>query len=57
MNSRLYDLLDTFHLRKRLLAMDSSVEDIDDIDYKQVDSILIKEKEKSTEFLKKALEG
>lgn len=57
MNSRLYDLLDTFHLRKRLLAMDSSVEDIDDIDYKQVDSILTKEKEKSTNFLKKALEG
>lgn len=57
MNSRLYDLLDTFHLRNRLLAMDSSVEDIDDIDYKQVDSILTKEKEKSTNFLKKALEG
>lgn len=37
--------------------MDSSVEDIDDIDYKQVDSILTKEKEKSTNFLKKALEG
>lgn len=57
MNSRLYDLLDTFHLKNRLLVMDSSIKAIGDIDYKQVDSILAKEKEKSTNFLKEALEG
>lgn len=57
MNSRLYDLLDTFHLRNRLLVMDSTIETTDDIDYKRVDNILTKEKEKSTNFLKKALEG
>lgn len=57
MNSRLYDLLDTFELKSRLIRLAGEIDTIGDIDYARVNEILDCEKAKSVFFLKNALEG
>lgn len=57
MNSRLYDLLDTFQLKNRLVNIDDIIESVDNIDYKVVDGILADKKAKSMNFLRDALKG
>lgn len=55
MNSRLYDLLDTFELKDRLINDYENLNDVGEIDYSYVNIILDKEKNKSLSFLKKSL--
>lgn len=60
MNSRIYDLLKIVKLENRIIDIDNinSINDINlnsKIDYDKVHKLLEKEKEKSTNFLKKAL--
>lgn len=55
MNSRLYDLLDTFELKDRLINDYENLDDIGEIDYSSVNILLDKEKNKSLSYLKKSL--
>lgn len=56
MNSRLYDLLDTFGLNDRLIMKPLQINDVI-INYENVNQILLDKKEKALVFLNKALEG
>lgn len=57
MNSRLYDLLDTFELKDRLITNPQSINEAKEINYKNVNFILKDKKRKALDFLSKALEG
>lgn len=55
MNSRIETLISTFKMQNRLSSEIGSIDDIFNIDFKQVDKILKAEQKKSLEFLKDAL--
>lgn len=58
MNSRILELLDLFGLRERQVVVGKEFpNEINNLDYKKVNSILKKEKRKSWNFLEKALNG
>lgn len=57
MNSRLYDLLDTFNLNSRLVSKEDILNNIEEINYDSVNMILDEEKNKSYSFLRKALDN
>lgn len=55
MNSRLYDLLDTYGLSDRLISNYEALDSLTSINYETVNDILIKKKIDSFDFLKNAL--
>ena len=60
MNSRIYSLFELFGLEDRLIVNQISSEEIlrkKQIDYEKVDSILNRERQRSSDFLLKAIEG
>lgn len=54
-NSRIYDILNKFGLQKQLVSDNFNIDEIDKnlINYKEVNTLLEKEKEKAYEYLKK----